>query len=325
MSRCRTSSALALVVAAVGLSGGLATPGAMAALSPRSHHSAPRPALTTVPSTTVPSTAVPSTAVPSTAVPAPTVPSAGVPAAAPTATAGVMPLTVPRPNPPSTAQPTPPVPVRTPTAFSRFTVALDQYGHLGYSGCLGLPAGVPGGVPAQLPGPTIQYAAQPRGPWHALTSATLTSAPCGHGGQEFSGRVTARLNLAYYRAYFPGLSDYLPAASQAVLAWKFADRITAFQVSTASVGQRRSLTVRGTLQYYRFGWHGYQGQTVLAILRPKGQGTWYWIRRLSTGPGGRFSVTLADPLGATWSAEYLGNSTHLATVAAMVYVPLTAR
>ena len=63
--------------------------------------------------------------------------------------------------------------------------------------------------------------------------------------------------------------------------------------------------VRGTLQYYHFGWHGYPGQVALIILRPKDRGTWF-----------------ADPLSATWSAEYLGNGTHLATVAAMVYVRL---
>jgi len=264
-----------------------------------------------------------------------------VPAAAPAGAAGAA---------AASPRPAPPAPARIPTAFSGFSVTLDQYGHLGYSGCLGLAAGIPVTAPAQLSGPTIQYAAQPLGPWHTLTSATLTRVPCGHGGQEFSGRTTAPLNLAYYRAYFPGRAlssgtgssgtgssgtgssgtgssggGYLASVSPAVLAWKFADRITAFRVSAASSGKRSGLTIRGTLQYYRYGWHGYRGQTVLAILRPKGRDAWYWIQRLTTGPGGRFSVTLADPLSATWSAEYLGNSTHFATVAAMMYVPLTTR
>jgi hypothetical protein len=77
------------------------------------------------------------------------------------------------------------------------------------------------------------------------------------------------------------------------------------------------------LQYYHFGWHGYLGQVALIILRPKDRGTWYWIRQVTTGPGGHFSVTFADPLSATWSVEYLGNGTHLATVSAMAYVRLT--
>jgi hypothetical protein len=204
-------------------------------------------------------------------------------------------------------------------------VSLDQYGQLAYSGCLNLPAGIPVVAPVQLSRPAIQYAAQPTDPWHTLTSAALTRAPCGNGGEEFSGRVTAPLNLAYYRAYFPGRTGvpgtgYLASVSQASLAWKFAERIISFGVPAAIAGEKDSLTVRGTLQYYHYSWHGYAGQAVLIILRPKGQGTWYWIRQVTTGPGGRFSVTFADPLSATWSAEYLGNGTHLATVATMTYV-----
>jgi hypothetical protein len=139
--------------------------------------------------------------------------------------------------------------------------------------------------------------------------------------------VAARLNLAYYRAYFAGRiaafgPGYLASASPTLLAWKYADRMTSFRVSPAIAGKKGTLTVRGTLQYYHFGWHGYPGQVALIILRPKDRGTWYWIRQVTTGPGGHFSATFADPLSATWSAEYLGNGTHLATVAAMIYVPL---
>jgi hypothetical protein len=215
--------------------------------------------------------------------------------------------------------------VSLPTAFSRFSVSLDQDGQLAYSSCLNLPAGTPVAAPVQLSRPAIQYAARPTGPWHTLTSTALTSAPCGNGGEEFSGRVTAPLNLAYYRAYFPGRTaapgtGYLASASPVALAWKFANRITSFGVSPAIAGEKDSLTVQGTLQYYYYGWHGYAGQAVLIILRPKGQGTWYWIRQVTTGPGGRFSVTFADPLSATWSAEYLGDGTHLATAATMIYV-----
>ena len=215
--------------------------------------------------------------------------------------------------------------VRVPVAFSKFSVSLDQYGKVGYSGCLGLRAGIPVAAVAGFSQPKIQYSAGPAGPWHSLASATLTRAPCGNGGEEFSGRVTARLNLAYYRAYFPRHiaalgTSYLAAASPAVLAWKFADRITSFRASPVTVGERGNLTVEGALQYYHFGWHGYRGQDVLIILRPKGAGTWYWIRRVSTGPDGRFDVTFADPLSATWSAEYPGNGTHLATVAAKSWV-----
>ena len=220
------------------------------------------------------------------------------------------------------------------TAFSRFSVSLNQNGQLGYSGCLGLPAGEPDGAAGQLFGfrPAIQYAARPTGPWRTLASATLTRAPCGNGGALFSGQATARLNLAYYRAYFPGFpgraassgAGYLASVSPAVLAWKFEDRIASFAVSPVVVGEGGDLTVRGALEYYHSGWRGYPDQAVLVILRPNSRCPWYWIRRVTTGPGGRFGVTFADPLSATWSAEYLGNGTHLAAVASMTYVQLKA-
>jgi hypothetical protein len=54
---------------------------------------------------------------------------------------------------------------------------------------------------------------------------------------------------------------------------------------------------------------------VLIILRPHGSGTWYWIAKSKTDSAGKFSATFTDPASATWSAEYTGNSTHLATVA----------
>jgi hypothetical protein len=212
-----------------------------------------------------------------------------------------------------------------PAAFSRFSVSLAADGQLAYSGCLRLPAGIPVAVPAGLPRPLIEYAAQPAGPWHLLTSADLTRVPCRNGGEGFSGQVAARLNLAYYRASFPGGAGaqgtgYLGSASPAVLAWRFEERITSFAVSPATVSGNGDLTVSGTLQQYHWGWQGHAGQPLLIIMRPKGKGTWYWIRQVTTSPGGRFSATFADPLSATWTAEYLGDGTHLAAVAPMTYV-----
>jgi hypothetical protein len=163
-----------------------------------------------------------------------------------------------------------------------------------------------------------------------LTSAPLTARSCGNGGAEVGGQALARLNLAYYRAYFPGdhaaggtaSPSYLPAASPTLLAWKFEDRIADFSVSPATVDATGKLTVQGVLQYYQSGWHGFGGQPVLIILRPERTSTWYWITRVSTGAKGQFSATFADPESATWSAEYLGSSAHLATVGPMIYARL---
>src|SRR3974390_2790501 len=108
------------------------------------------------------------------------------------------------------------------------------------------------------------------------------------------------------------------------LAWKYADRITSFAVSKRVVSKGGKLTVSGRLQYYSGRWRNYAGQQVLVILRPQGSKTWYYIATPETNSAGLFSAPFTDPVSATWSAEYLGNSTHLAAVAGTIYVQLTS-
>jgi hypothetical protein len=221
-----------------------------------------------------------------------------------------------------------PMKVSLPTVIGGFQATLNQFWQVSYRGCVALAAGVPGYVPA-LSGLTIQDAAGPGGPWHTLgTVPKQKSVLCGNGGQTFSGTLTAKLNYAYYRAVYAGGTNtagtgYLPTASGRVLAWKYEDRITSFSVSPRVLPKGRNLTVSGQLQYYLGQWRDYAGQTVYVILRPKGQQTWYYIVVATTNPAGRFSVTFADPVSATWSAEYFGNSAHLATLAPQIYVAVT--
>jgi hypothetical protein len=285
-------SALAPALAAAGLAGGLAGPAATGA-SPAA----------------VPSAATSQATAAATPSPSAVSPSA---AASPSATQSIE----------ATASPSTAQPQSLPAAFTGFSVSLGTDGMLAYSGCLGLPAGIPAIATVRLSRPSIEYAARPEGPWHALATATLASTPCGNDGKEFSGHVGARLNLAYYRARLPGSTGAsgagsLDSTSPALLAWKFDDQITSFTVSPATTSANGRLTVTGALQCFSSGWHAYAGQAVLIIMRPRGQRTWYWIRQVITGPDGHFTVKLPDPLTATWSAEFLGDATHLAAVAAM--------
>ena len=226
----------------------------------------------------------------------------------------------------NTATSTLPMRVNMPTVVTGFAATLNQFWQVSFHGCLALPARVPGYVPS-LAGLTIQYAAHSNGPWHTLGApvASQPSVACGNDGRTFSGTLPARLNYAYYRAVYAGGTDrtgtgYLPSAGRTVLAWKYEDRITSFTVSKRSVSKGGKLTVTGRLQVYAAKWRNYPGQQVLIILRPQGSNTWYWIAVARTNSVGYFSVTFTDPVSATWSAEYLGNSTHLATVAATIYV-----
>ncbi len=218
-----------------------------------------------------------------------------------------------------------PMTVNLPTAVSGFGVALSVFGQLSFRGCLAMAAGVPGNVPAARSSVAIQYAVGPNGPWRTLGTAATShdSAQCG-SGRAFSGTLNAKANYAYYRASYAGTSvagtGYLPAASGRVLAWKFDDRITGFSVSPHAVAKGGKLTVKGQLQYYSQGWRDYARQPVYIILLPEGSRTWYYILLAYTNSLGRFSETFTDPVSATWSAEFFGNSTHLATLAALVYV-----
>jgi hypothetical protein len=222
-----------------------------------------------------------------------------------------------------------PMVVNLPMEITGFHASLNQYWQLGFGGCLSLAENIPDQGILGNP-PQIQYAYYPKGPWYTLPWRVLWGGNCGHGGLQFSGTDIAPVNYAYYRAYYPGSPGSAPtgddgataAASGPVLAWKYADRLTSFSVSSKVVSKGGKLTVRGALQYYYGGWHAYGGQLVYVILRQDGSGTWYWIARVKTNGAGRFSATVTDPYSATWSAAYYGNSTHLSAGAAEINVRL---
>jgi hypothetical protein len=221
--------------------------------------------------------------------------------------------------------------VNIPTAITNFHATLNQYGTVSFSGCLGLTKPISGTYVSGTSGLAIQWAARSNGPWQTLTKGYQLGNGCGTHGIWFSGKATAKLNYAFYRAHYPGspgsatptAPKYLPSTSNTVLAWKYADRIVSFSASPHVVDNGGKLSVKGQLEYYYRTWHGYGGQQVLIILRPEGSDTWYWIVKVTTNSSGHFSASFTDPVSATWAAEFQGNSTHLAAVGAMIYVRLS--
>ncbi|HEX9031765.1 MAG TPA: hypothetical protein VF834_07940, partial [Streptosporangiaceae bacterium] len=57
---------------------------------------------------------------------------------------------------------------------------------------------------------------------------------------------------------------------------------------------------------------------------PKGSTMWFWIVKVLTNSTGHFTATFKDPVSATWSADYLGDSTHYASGGRLVYVSVSA-
>jgi hypothetical protein len=230
-----------------------------------------------------------------------------------------------------------PLTVELPTVITGFQATLNQFWQVSVRGCLGLAPDTPGFVPS-LKGLVIQYSPGPHGPWHALGAVPdQKSYLCGNDGRTFTAVLPARRNYAYYRASFGGnairppggsshdpATGFLPSLSAAKLAWKYADRFTDFKVTPHTVHKGGKLTITGHLESFFGGkWRNLVHQQVLIILKPQGSSTWFYIVKVSSGGEGLFSATFTDPVTATWSAEYLGDAKHLATVAPMVPVTLT--
>ena len=219
-----------------------------------------------------------------------------------------------------------------PTVISSFKVSLSQSWGLSVSGCLGFDSGNTAQRFHHTSGLTVQYASSAKGPWKNLfrISGNEPDRPCGTGGIKFSGSATAPENYAYYRVAYAGTTgatSYAATDSNAVLAWKYADRITGFKASPTVVNAGGKLTITGTLQYYNRGWHNYSGQTIWIVLHPKGSSpTWFAMVTVRTNSKGQFSATFKDPGSATWEAVFEGNNNngvgHLAVGSPEVYVRL---
>jgi hypothetical protein len=223
------------------------------------------------------------------------------------------------------------VDVVNPTVISGFKAALNQDWKVALSGCLAFASGNTAQSFSRTAGLTAQYQTKPNGAWLKLGTIPGNEAgqPCGTGGIKFTGTFTAPLNYARYRVVYAGTTgatSYAATASSAVLAWRYADRITGFKVSPTVVNAGGKLTVKGVLQYYYDGWRDYAGQVVTVNLNPRGSKSWYWFVKVKTNSKGQFSATFKDPVSANWQAGFAGNDSngvgHLETGTPAVYVRL---
>jgi hypothetical protein len=214
--------------------------------------------------------------------------------------------------------------VAMPLTFTSFSASLSPAARLTVHGCV--KATVSGSFAPQGH-MNIQYASSPKGPWKYLGRVSLTEAgstSCdGDNHSYVSGSVAVKTTRAYYRARYPANPDYQAVASRAVLRWKYATRITSMKVSPGRVSKGGKITVSGRLQQYNRRWRDYGKRRILIILKPKGSKTWYWIKKVTASAGGHFSATFKDPVSATWSAEFAGNSTHFASAGKTRWVPVS--
>ena len=219
-----------------------------------------------------------------------------------------------------------------PTVISSFKASLSQYWRLSVTGCLGFPASDKTERIDRTSGLTVQYET-PGGSWKKLgvISGNESDQACGTGGIKFSGTFTTSENYAHYRVVYAGTTgatSYAATSGNAVLAWRYSDRIIDFKASPTVVNAGGKLTVSGTLQYYDLGWHNYSGQPIVVYLHPAGSKptTWNLTVKVMTNSKGQFSTTFKDPVSATWWAAFEGNDStgvgHLSAGSPEVYVRL---
>lgn len=214
-----------------------------------------------------------------------------------------------------------PLNVAVPIQIDSFKASLSPFGVVSVSGCLKI---TNDSFPVPLP-LKVEYSAKSTGPWTSLGTlgdSNFDGENCGTGtgGDGFTGHVNAKLAAAYYRLAYTATKNYQSATSAAVYAWKYPTRISSLKVSPRSVKKGQKITVSGRLQVDVKSWKDFGKKQVLIILKPKGSKSWYWIYKVTTSSSGYFSKKFVDPVTAHWSAEYLGDSTHLACAGPQYYV-----
>jgi hypothetical protein len=210
-----------------------------------------------------------------------------------------------------------------PVTVRWFRAGLSSFGIINAHGCLQAPAHFTG---PSAPRVEIQYSKGANGPWNELGTASLTvrgSTSCAASSEAyFTTSIPAQLASAYYRAEYLGNASFLSTVSKVVHAWKHFTEVASVSLSPRSVKRGGKITISGRLLQYVRSWRDFGGQQILIILKPKGSKTWYWIYQVAANSRGYFKKTFVDPQSATWSAEYAGDATHLASAGAAYYIPL---
>jgi hypothetical protein len=218
-----------------------------------------------------------------------------------------------------------PVVVNWPAKITRVHLRLAASGVVSASGCISYTLSSMQNDQSTAP-LLVDYAPTAHGPWR-----TLGRMPASWNGTQtcpvdanWAGHFGARLASAWYRERIAAGAGIEAAVSKPVHLRRTLSRVVDFQVSSGTVGSGGSLTVRGLLQQRTSHWRALSRQTVLIVLKPRGQSSWYWIRKVRTSASGHFTSTFTDPASATWSAVFEGGSRYFSSAARTVYVKVDA-
>jgi hypothetical protein len=208
--------------------------------------------------------------------------------------------------------------ISVPMKVRSFSAKLGVLDGVTASGCLQVTAPVGYGPESKI---EIQYASKPGGPWKELGAIQLhnvSGAPswCRDSTESFFSEVIrAKQPDAYYRAYFAANYSFQGAVSPAIHAWRFATRITSFQVTPRAIATGKTVKISGRLWRLGKSWKPYGQRTVDFIYNEKGTSYWSSLSHVKTTAGGYFSETAIGSNGsfvAVIYAVYGGSATDLA-------------
>jgi len=184
-----------------------------------------------------------------------------------------------------------------------------------------------GGIPEPLAdsllvGPLhYQYSRTSHGPWKTLGTGKPdnNTDPCDTFGGAYTGRFTAPLANAYYRAYAPAVPGQMSAISSVIHLLRYSTRITGLTISPRRVSRNGKVTVSGLLWRLNGKWRRDAGRQVVIEFRYKNK-TYTLKHRLTTNSAGRFRGVFAVPHTAAWHALYNGNKTEFAAASKAITV-----
>jgi len=216
-----------------------------------------------------------------------------------------------------------------PLKFVSFSARLGVNDKITTTGCLEVI------TPDDYAGPgtfvDIQYRSGTSGSWRSLGRLSLDNdagrvRTCrSHDQSYFSGTIHAKLDNAYYRAYFAATNSFQSKGSNAVHAWKYPTRIVSFTANKHTISSNGTVRFKGRLEAKGKSWRGYGGQLV-EILQGSDPNP---LTTVTTNSRGYFTALIGGPkkpanFTVTTYAHYPGNATHLECLSKGIDVKITA-
>jgi len=172
----------------------------------------------------------------------------------------------------------------------------------------------------------FQYSTGPSGPWKTLGTAKseVYNGSCSAGDSyaldgTYTGKFTAPLANAYYRAYAPAVPGQMSAASQVFHLQRDPTKITGFTITPRRVSHGGKVTVSGRLWRLKGTWRPDARAQIVIEFRYKGK-TYTLTHRLTTDSAGRFHGVFPVPHTAAWLALYRGGGSDFGVTSKAITV-----